>query len=139
MRTSHDERVMTAIARSKARTRCNAMARCNAKFCELTDAKFEAGEYFRAHERAMTERADTSGITTRLRLNTSRPLRHSELVEMQWTELGHSELFGQESVARRAFSVSLLNDISAFCSRGVHQSCNPRERRTVEIHTCCRQ
>ena len=28
---SHDERIKTAIARSKARARCNAMARCNAK------------------------------------------------------------------------------------------------------------
>ena len=64
--TSHDERIMTAIARCKARAKCNAMAKCNAKFCELTDAKFEAGEYFRAHERAMTERADTGGIRTSL-------------------------------------------------------------------------
>ena len=38
--TSNDERIMTAIARSKARARCNAMAKCSAKFCELTDAKF---------------------------------------------------------------------------------------------------
>ena len=44
--TSHDERTMTAIARSKARARCNAMARCSATFCELTDAKFGAGDSF---------------------------------------------------------------------------------------------
>ena len=37
--TSHDERIMTAIARSKARAKCKTMAKCNAKFCELTDAK----------------------------------------------------------------------------------------------------
>ena len=73
------------------------MARCNAKFCELTDAKFEVGEYFRTHQRAMTERADTAG-----------------LVEMQLIKLGRFELFGQESVGRRAFSVSLLNDTSAY-------------------------
>ena len=42
------------------------MARCNAKICELTDAKFEGGEYFRPHERAMTERADSVGVMTRL-------------------------------------------------------------------------
>ena len=64
MSTSHDERIMTAIARCKARARCNATPRCSANFCELTDAKFEVGEYFRAHERAMTERADTGGIKT---------------------------------------------------------------------------
>ena len=57
--TSHDERIMTAVARSKA------LARCSAKFCELTDVKL--GENFHsAHERVMTERADTSGIRTKL-------------------------------------------------------------------------
>ena len=40
------------------------MAKRNANFCELTDAKFEAGEYFRAHERAMTESADTGRFVT---------------------------------------------------------------------------
>ena len=34
-----DERIMTAIARSKARARCKAMAKCNAKICELADSK----------------------------------------------------------------------------------------------------
>ena len=53
--TSHDELIMTAIAENNARARCNAMARCTAHFCELTDANFEAVEYFRAHERAMTD------------------------------------------------------------------------------------
>ena len=38
------------------------------------------------------------------------------------------ELFRQESVGRCPFSVSLLNDASAFRSRVLHQSCNPRER-----------
>ena len=33
------------------------MARCNAKLCELTHAKFEVGEYFGAHELAMTEKS----------------------------------------------------------------------------------
>ena len=67
------------------------MARCSAKFCAtLTDAKFEDGEYFRAHERAMTERAETGGIRTRLWLYTS---RHSGLVEMQLTQLRRFELF----------------------------------------------
>ena len=51
--TSYDKWIMTAIARSRAR------ASCNAKVCELTGGKFEAGEYFRAHKYAMmTERAD---------------------------------------------------------------------------------
>ena len=57
---------MTAIARSKATARCKATAICSAKFCELIDAKFGVGENFGAHERAMTERADTCGIRTRL-------------------------------------------------------------------------
>ena len=38
--TSHDERLMTAMARSRA------MAKCSAIFCELTDAKVEFGEIF---------------------------------------------------------------------------------------------
>ena len=54
--TSHDEPIMTASAISLF------LAKCNAKFCELIDAEIEADEYFRAHERAMTERADTSGM-----------------------------------------------------------------------------
>ena len=48
MSTSHDERIMTAIARSKTRARCKAMARCNAKFGELTDAKFGVGDDFQS-------------------------------------------------------------------------------------------
>ena len=32
---SHDERIMTAIARNKARARCNAMANATRNFCEL--------------------------------------------------------------------------------------------------------
>ena len=47
--TSHDERIMTAIARSNARTRCHA------KICDLADAKFGwLAITFRAHESAMT-------------------------------------------------------------------------------------
>ncbi len=57
-------------------------------------------------------------------------VRRSGLVEMRLTKLGRFELFRQESVDRRAFAVSLLNDTSAFCSRVVHQSCNPREKRS---------
>ena len=56
------------------------MARCNAKFCELTDAKFEGGEYFRPHERAMTERADSGGIMTRLWLH-----EPSVIASTMWT------------------------------------------------------
>ena len=37
--TSHDERIMTAIARSKARTKCYAMARCGVKFGTLINSK----------------------------------------------------------------------------------------------------
>ena len=44
--TSHDERIMTGIARSKASARCKAMSKCNAKFCELCNAKFGAGDIF---------------------------------------------------------------------------------------------
>ena len=42
--TSHDERIMTAIARNYARARCKAVAKCSAEFCELTDAKFRIGD-----------------------------------------------------------------------------------------------
>ena len=42
--TSHDERIMTAMARSKSMTTWNAMANCNEKFCEHSDA--ERGENF---------------------------------------------------------------------------------------------
>ena len=51
----------------------------------------------------------------------------------------HNELFRQESVGRRAFLSFLLNGTSTFCSRVLRQSCNHRERRSIEIHTCCRQ
>ena len=44
--TSHDERVMTARARSKAMARSRGMARCSAIFCELADANLEFGENF---------------------------------------------------------------------------------------------
>ena len=40
---------------------------------------------------------------------------------MQLTRLGTVELYRQESVGRRAFSVSLLNGTSAFGSRILHQ------------------
>ena len=48
-------------------------------------------------------------------------LLHSGLVKMQLTRLGTVELYRQESVGRRAFSVSLLNGISTFGSRILHQ------------------
>ena len=35
-------RIMTAIATA----RCKAIAKCSAKFCELTDAKFGVGDNF---------------------------------------------------------------------------------------------
>ena len=40
------DRIMTAIARSKERRRCKAMAKCSAKFRELTDANFGIGDNF---------------------------------------------------------------------------------------------
>ena len=52
---------------------------------------------------------------------------------MQLTKIGRFELFRQESVGRRAFSVSLLNDTSAFCSRVLHQSCNPNEKGVLKF------
>ena len=43
------------------------------------------------------------------------------VVKMQLTRLGNVELYKQESVGRRAFSVSLLDGTSAFDSRILHQ------------------
>ena len=52
-----DERIITAIARNKARARWNATARCIAKFWTVIDAKL--GDNFQSPECAMmTERAD---------------------------------------------------------------------------------
>ena len=87
--TSHDGRIMAAIAR------CKASAICNARFCEHWLMPNLARTFKGAHERAMTERAETGGIRTRLWLYTSRrrSLRHPGLVEMQLTKLGHFELF----------------------------------------------
>ena len=64
--TSHYERIMTAMARSKSMARSKAMARCNAKNCEPTDAKVEFGENFqgadgRAIDRESRYRASGPG------------------------------------------------------------------------------
>ena len=59
-----------------------------------------------------------------------------------------TELFRQESVGRRVFfdfvdpslnPVSLLNVSSALAHESCIKGCNLRERRSVKIHTCCRQ
>ena len=59
------------------------MAKCNAKFCELTDAKFGVGDNFWAHGCAMV-RESRRIFRTKLWLDTLRCI----------------ELFGQESVGR---------------------------------------
>ena len=101
--TSHDERIMTAMARSKA------MTRSNAKICEhwLTP---NLARTFRPHGmrdddswREQTLFSGSSCVCTR------------ELGELtQW-------IVWQESACRRASTVSLSNVSSAFSSRILHQ------------------
>ena len=68
----------------------------------------------------MTERADAlSGPGGDCTL--AMVIAHSGMVKMHLTRLERFELYRQESVGRRAFSVSLLNGTSAFDSRILHQ------------------
>ena len=96
----HDEEIMEAMASSKARARCKALARCSAKFCEhwLTP---HLARTFRAHGCVMV----TAG-ESRYRRYQDQPM------------CARTELFRQESVGRRVFfdfvdpslnPVSLLN------------------------------
>ena len=110
--TSHDERIMTALARSKA------MASSNAKFCEhqLTP---NLARTFRPMSAA---RADAfSGPSSCC------------------TRIDALKLFGQETVSRRASSVLLFNVSSAWAHESRIKECNLRERRSVEILHYCQQ
>ena len=122
--TSHDERNMTAIARSKARARCKAMANAKRYFVNLLTPCLDFTITFRAHKCAMmTERADAfSGPGC------------------CWTRLDALNCLDKNQLAEMTSSVFECCESFRFCSRVLqHQSCNPRERKSVKIHTCCRQ
>ena len=119
---SHDERIITAIARSKARARarCNAMARCSAEFCTLTDA--ELGENF------WSPRMPDDDCWREQIPAVSGPA----------CVCVRTELFRQESVGRRVF-FDFCGSFRDLARDSCIKACNLRERRSVKIHTCFRQ
>ena len=120
--TSHDERIMTAIAISKARARCHAMARCSAQFCELTDAKFGFGDNF---------------YSPRMRDGDSWR-EQIPAVPGPACVCARTELFRQESVGRRIF-FDFCGSFRDLARESCIKGCNLRVRESVKIHTCCRQ
>ena len=104
--TSHDERIMTAI--SKARARARQEQHSNSTFCELTDAKWEIGaELLNAQKGCarMIERADALSGPCCACTQPWWSLRHSGMVKMQLIRLGNVELYRPESAGRRACCV----------------------------------
>ena len=85
------------------------MVKCNANFCELTDAKFEAGEDFRANKCAMMTESRRF-FRTRLCL--------------------YIESFRQESVGRRVF-FDFCGSFRDLARESCIKGCNLRERRSV--------
>ena len=49
------------------------------------------------------------------------------------------ELFGQESVGRTDEFFDVCGSFRDLARESCIKGCNLRERRSVEIHTCCRQ
>ena len=106
--TSHDEQIMTAIAKSKARARCNAVARCHANFCE----------HWPTPKLAIT-------FSPRVLVDDRETRRFSE-AGCGWTRTDALNCFQQTCFLRSV-------DSSAFAHESC-MKCSPRERRSVKNH-----